>query len=88
MNLASSREGPFFTKVTEQRVHEGKSLDGSRVAFIIAPGRHPRLLFNRVQLESVFVLWSFLLDPHSVVTGDAVVLQGAREEATLQRVEI
>lgn len=88
MNLASSRKGPFFTKITEQRVHEGKSLDGSRVAFIIAPGRHPRLPFKRVQLESVFVLWNFLPDPHSVVTGDAVVLLGAREEATLERVEV
>lgn len=88
MNLASSWKGPFFMEFTEQRVQEGKSLGGSGVAFIIAPGRHPRLLFKRVQLESVFVLWSFLLDPHSVVTGDAVVLQGAREEATLERVEI
>lgn len=58
----------------------------SRVTFIVNPGRHPLLFFKRIKLDfPVFILWSFLSDPHCVVTRDAVISLGAFEESTLGR---
>ena len=80
----------FLYKFTEQqRVSKDRSLGCSWVAFIIAPGRHPRLRFKRVLRDfSVFTLWTFFFDPHGVVTRDAVILQWTLEESTLGRVEV
>lgn len=58
----------------------------SRVTFIVEPSCHPLLLFKRIELNiSIFVLWSFLSNPHGVVSRDVVVLFGAFEESTLRR---
>lgn len=57
----------------------------SGVAVVVDPSRHPRLRLGNVRLDfPVFVLGSFLFDPHSVVARDAVLLTRALEESALR----
>lgn len=69
----------FFLLITE------KPRRRSRVAVVVDPSRHPRLRLGNVRLDfPVFVLGSFLFDPHGVVARDAVLLARALEESALR----
>lgn len=81
--IAEHHKGSVCLWLNRKPVSPSACEQESRVTFIVNPGRHPLLLLERVKLDfSVFVLQSFLSNPHGVVTRDAVVSFGPFEEAT------